>query len=63
MLAIGELTMNSFLHNYMLPCEKADPFSAGDKMTLNFATRLIDEKGEWIDQTNLKIPLQIFPHS
>ena len=55
MLAIGELTIEQFFAQlYAHPDEKADPFSAGRQMNSHFATRLIDEKGEWIDQTNSK---------
>lgn len=55
MLAIGELTIEQFFAQlYAHPDEKADPFSAGRQMNSHFATRLIDEKGEWIDQTKSK---------
>lgn len=55
MLAIGELTIEQFFAQlYAHPDEKADPFSAGRQMNAHFATRLIDEKGEWIDQTKSK---------
>lgn len=55
MLAIGELTIEQFFAQlFAHPDEKADPFSAGRQMNSHFATRLIDEKGEWIDQTKSK---------
>ncbi|GAB5407994.1 MAG: alpha-ketoacid dehydrogenase subunit alpha/beta [Balneolaceae bacterium] len=55
MLASGELTIEQFFAQlYAHPDEKADPFSAGRQMNSHFATRLIDEKGEWIDQTKSK---------
>lgn len=55
MLAIGELTIEQFFAQlYAHPDEKADPFSAGRQMNAHFATRLINEEGEWIDQTKSK---------
>ncbi len=55
MLAIGELTIEQFFAQlYAHPDEKADPFSAGRQMNSHFATRLIDQNGEWIDQTKSK---------
>lgn len=55
MLAIGELTIEQFFAQlYAHPDEKADPFSAGRQMNSHFATRLIDEEGNWIDQTKNK---------
>ena len=55
MLAIGELTIEQFFAQlYAHPDEEADPFSAGRQMNSHFATRLIDEKGNWIDQTKSK---------
>ncbi|HCD51907.1 MAG TPA: transketolase [Balneolaceae bacterium] len=55
MLAIGELTIEQFFAQlYAHPDEKADPFSAGRQMNSHFATRLVDEHGEWIDQTKSK---------
>ncbi len=55
MLAIGELTIEKFFAQlYAHPDEKADPFSAGRQMNSHFATRLIDQNGEWIDQTKSK---------
>ena len=55
MLAIGELTIEQFFAQlYAHPDEKADPFSAGRQMNAHFGTRLIDEDGNWIDQTKSK---------
>lgn len=55
MLAIGELTIEQFFAQlYAHPDEKADPFSAGRQMNAHFGTRLLDENGNWIDQTKSK---------
>ncbi len=55
MLAIGELTIEQFFAQlYAHPDEKADPFSAGRQMNSHFGTRLVDEEGNWIDQTKSK---------
>ncbi|RNC79396.1 MAG: transketolase [Balneola sp.] len=55
MMAIGELTTHQFFAQlYAHPDEKADPFSAGRQMNSHFATRLLDEEGNWIDQTKSK---------
>lgn len=55
MLAIGELTPEQFFAQlYAHPDVEADPFSAGRQMNSHFATRLIDEDGNWIDQTKSK---------
>lgn len=55
MMAIGELNTHQFFAQlYAHPDEKADPFSAGRQMNSHFATRLIDEEGNWIDQTKSK---------
>ncbi len=55
MLAIGGLTPQQFFAQlYAHPDVEADPFSAGRQMNAHFATRLIDENGEWIDQTKSK---------
>lgn len=55
MLAIGELTIEQFFAQlYAHPDEEADPFSAGRQMNSHFATRLINDDGEWIDQTKSK---------
>jgi pyruvate/2-oxoglutarate/acetoin dehydrogenase E1 component/TPP-dependent pyruvate/acetoin dehydrogenase alpha subunit len=35
------------------PDQTLDPFSAGRQMNAHFATRLIDENGEWLEQVNL----------
>lgn len=55
MLAIGELTVEQFFAQlYAHPDVKADPFSAGRQMNSHFATRLVDEEGNWINQTESK---------
>ncbi len=55
MMAIGEMSINQFFAQlYAHPDEKADPYSAGRQMNSHFATRLIDEEGNWIDQTKSK---------
>lgn len=55
MLAIGELTIDHyFAQLYAHPDVVADPASAGRQMNGHFATRMIDEKGEWKDLAKLK---------
>ena len=55
MLAIDELKPTQFFAQlYAHPDVEADPSSAGRQMNSHFATRLIDENGEWIDQTKSK---------
>jgi pyruvate/2-oxoglutarate/acetoin dehydrogenase E1 component/TPP-dependent pyruvate/acetoin dehydrogenase alpha subunit len=54
MLALGELTVEQFFSQlYANPDQTLDPFSAGRQMNAHFATRLIDENGEWLEQVNL----------
>jgi pyruvate/2-oxoglutarate/acetoin dehydrogenase E1 component/TPP-dependent pyruvate/acetoin dehydrogenase alpha subunit len=54
MLALGELTVEQFFSQlYANPDQILDPFSAGRQMNAHFATRLIDENGEWLEQVNL----------
>ena len=54
MLVLGELTVEQFFSQlYANPDQTLDPFSAGRQMNAHFATRLIDENGEWLDQVNL----------
>src|SRR5690625_7947950 len=53
MLAIYELTIQEFFAQlYANTDVEAEPNSVGRQMNSHFATRLIDEEGEWIDQTN-----------
>lgn len=55
MLAIGELEPQQFFAQlYAHPDVEADPFSAGRQMNSHFATRLIDEDGNWKEQTSSK---------
>jgi pyruvate/2-oxoglutarate/acetoin dehydrogenase E1 component/TPP-dependent pyruvate/acetoin dehydrogenase alpha subunit len=55
MLAIGEVTPQQlFAQLYAHADVKADPSSAGRQMNSHFASRLIDEDGEWKDQTKYK---------
>lgn len=56
MMAIGQLTIREFFAQlYANPDESKDPNSAGRQMNSHFATRLIDEAGEWKKQTSMKI--------
>lgn len=55
MLAIGELTITQFFAQvYAHTDVEADPNSAGRQMNAHFATRLIDEEGNWKPQTEMK---------
>ena len=55
MLAIGELTVQEFFAQlYANPDVEADPNSVGRQMNSHFASRLIDENGEWKSQTDRK---------
>lgn len=55
MMAIGALTPQQFFAQlYAHADAAADPHSAGRQMNAHFASRLIDEKGNWIDQTKSK---------
>jgi pyruvate/2-oxoglutarate/acetoin dehydrogenase E1 component/TPP-dependent pyruvate/acetoin dehydrogenase alpha subunit len=55
MMAIGELTIDEFFAQlYAHPDVEADPNSGGRQMNSHFATRLVDEEGNWIDQTKSK---------
>jgi pyruvate/2-oxoglutarate/acetoin dehydrogenase E1 component/TPP-dependent pyruvate/acetoin dehydrogenase alpha subunit len=48
MMAAGLLSVQEFFAQlYAHPDEKADPSSAGRLMNGHYATRLLDEKGEW----------------
>ena len=51
MMALGELTPKQFFAQLFADTDvKNDPASAGRQMNNHFATRLIDENGEWLDQ-------------
>ncbi len=55
MFAIGELTIQQyFAQLYAHPDIEADPSSGGRLMNGHFATRLLDENGEWRELTKLK---------
>ena len=55
MMAIGELTIEQFFAQlYANPDLEADPNSAGRQMNAHFATRLLDEEGNWKPQTEMK---------
>lgn len=55
MMAIDELTIEEFFAQLYADTDvKADPASAGRQMNAHFATRLIDQDGNWIDQTDSK---------
>jgi len=55
MLAIGELTVQQFFAQlYANPDVEADPNSVGRQMNSHFASRLLDEKGNWKPQTDSK---------
>ena len=55
MLAIGELTLNQyFAQLYAHTDVEADPASAGRQMNGHFATRMIDERGEFKPLSQLK---------
>ncbi len=55
MLAIGGTTPQQlFAQLYAHADVEADPSSAGRQMNSHFATRLIDEDGQWMDQTKSK---------
>lgn len=43
-----------FAQLYAHPSKEADPASAGRQMNCHFSTQTIDERGKWLDQTQLK---------
>jgi pyruvate/2-oxoglutarate/acetoin dehydrogenase E1 component/TPP-dependent pyruvate/acetoin dehydrogenase alpha subunit len=54
MLALGELTIEQFFAQlFANPDQTQEPFSAGRQMNAHFATKLQNEAGEWLDQTQL----------
>ncbi|MEQ9566200.1 MAG: thiamine pyrophosphate-dependent enzyme, partial [Pseudomonadales bacterium] len=55
MMAIGQLnTQQFFAQLYAHTDVQADPASAGRMMNGHFATRYLNEKGEWLTQTDKK---------
>ncbi|HMK04280.1 MAG TPA: thiamine pyrophosphate-dependent enzyme [Ferruginibacter sp.] len=55
MFASGLATIEQFFSQlYADPHVENDPFSAGRQMNAHFATKLVDENGEWLDLTELK---------
>ena len=55
MMAIGQLTTQQFFAQlYAHTDVKAEPASAGRMMNGHFATRYLNEKGDWIKQTDKK---------
>src|SRR5437868_2912654 len=55
MFASGLATIEQFFSQlYADPDINNDPFSAGRQMNSHFATRFVDENGDWIDLVNKK---------
>ena len=55
MFAIGELTVQQYFAQLFAHTDiNADPSSAGRLMNSHFATRMLDEEGNWKKQTELK---------
>ena len=55
MLATGLATVQQFFAQlYADPDTNRDPFSGGRQMNSHFATRIVDENGNWLDLANLK---------
>ncbi len=55
MMAIGQLTTKQFFAQlYAHTSVEADPASAGRMMNGHFATRFMNEQGEWLTQTDKK---------
>ncbi len=55
MMSIGQLTTQQFFAQlYAHTSVEADPASAGRQMNGHFATRYLNEKGEWLTQTDKK---------
>ncbi len=52
MLALGEVSIEQYFSQlYANPDQKEDPHSSGRQMNAHFATRFVDEKGEWLNLT------------
>lgn len=55
MFASGLATVEQFFSQlYADPDVKHDPFSAGRQMNAHFATKMVDENGDWLDLANIK---------
>ena len=55
MFATGLATPEQFFAQlYADPDVKNEPFSAGRQMNAHFATKFVDENGDWLDLVNLK---------
>ena len=55
MFAAGLATVEQFFSQlYADPYLENDPFSAGRQMNAHFATRFVDDKGDWLDLANRK---------
>ena len=55
MFASGLATVEQFFSQlYADPDLKNDPFSAGRQMNAHFATKFVDENGDWLDLANKK---------
>ncbi len=55
MLAAGLSNVEQiFAQLYADPNPEREPFSAGRQMNCHFATRMVNENGEWLDLVNLK---------
>jgi pyruvate/2-oxoglutarate/acetoin dehydrogenase E1 component/TPP-dependent pyruvate/acetoin dehydrogenase alpha subunit len=55
MFATGLATVDQFFSQlYADPDIRHDPFSAGRQMNAHFATRFVDENGDWLDLVNRK---------
>jgi pyruvate/2-oxoglutarate/acetoin dehydrogenase E1 component/TPP-dependent pyruvate/acetoin dehydrogenase alpha subunit len=55
MLAAGLATVEQiFAQLYADPDREREPFSAGRQMNCHFATPMVNEKGEWLELSNLK---------
>ncbi|MEO6539164.1 MAG: thiamine pyrophosphate-dependent enzyme, partial [Ferruginibacter sp.] len=55
MFASGLATVEQFFAQlYADPDVKNEPFSAGRQMNAHFATKMVNEDGQWLDLVNLK---------
>ena len=55
MFASGLATIEQFFSQLYADADvKNDPFSAGRQMNAHFATKMVNENGEWLDLVNLK---------
>jgi len=55
MFASGLATIEQFFAQlYANPDKEQEPFSAGRQMNAHFATKMVDESGEWLDLINRK---------